>query len=203
LGGLVELDVQRLALDAGRGVLHAVDWTYWVAQFAIVGIALLWIYLRRNDAYLLVRNALIVTNTLGLVGYVAMPTAPPRVFAELGFVDTLARSESLNHGSAVVELFANPYAAMPSLHAADALIVGLALAVLVRQKALKVLFALYPFWVCFSLLATANHFWVDIAAGFALAIVGTVVAARVTLGDGRPPCRVRDRGPTRPSGREI
>ena len=180
LGGLVELDVQRYALDAGRGLVHAANWTYWAAQFAIVGVALLWIYLRRNDAYLLVRNALIVTNTIGLIGYVAMPTAPPRLFPELGFVDTLARSEALNHGSPLVELFANPYAAMPSLHAADALIVGLALTALVREKPLKILFALYPLWVSFALLATANHFWVDIAAGVALALVGALVAARLT-----------------------
>lgn len=180
LGGLVELDVQRLALDAGRGAVHAVNWTYWIAQFLIVGVALLWIYLRRNDAYPFVRNALILTNVLGLAGYVAVPTAPPRVFPELGFVDTLARSEILDHGSPLVKTFANPYAAMPSLHAADALIVGLALAALVRQRPLKLVFALYPVWVWFSLVATANHLWIDVAAGVALAIAGTVVAVSLT-----------------------
>jgi hypothetical protein len=56
IGGLFELDLQHFELDAGRGVLFTVNWTYWVAQFAIVGVALLWIYLRPNDAYLLVRN---------------------------------------------------------------------------------------------------------------------------------------------------
>ena len=38
----------------------------------------------------------------------------------LGFVD------GVNHSSALLQPFANPYAAMPSLHAADALIVGVA-----------------------------------------------------------------------------
>ena len=53
-----------------------------------------------------------------------LPTAPPRMFPDFGFVDTLARFASLNHGSGLVQLASNPYAAMPSLHPADALIVG-------------------------------------------------------------------------------
>jgi membrane-associated phospholipid phosphatase len=176
LGGLFELDLQRNALAAGAGLVHLADWTYWMAQFAVVAGGLVWIYLRRNDAYPQLRNTLIVANTLGLVGYLALPTAPPRLLADRGFVDTLAQSEALNHGSGVVELVANPYAAMPSLHAADALIVGVALAVVVEARWLKVLFLLWPVWVCFSLLATANHFWLDIAAGVALAgFAGVVV----------------------------
>jgi hypothetical protein len=187
LGGLIELDLQRLMLDVGSGLVHAANWTYWFAQFAILGAALLWTYLRRNDAYLPLRNTLIVANTVGLVGYVAMPTAPPRLLPELGFVDTLATSEALNHGSGVVELAANPYAAMPSLHAADALIVGVALAMVVHNRLLKLLFLLYPVWVWFSLIATANHFWFDVAAGIALAGLGALVAARMsrTLRPGR------------------
>ncbi len=53
-----------------------------------------------------------------------VPTAPPRMFPTFGFLDTLATFGGLNHGSGLVELASNPYAAMPSLHAADALIVG-------------------------------------------------------------------------------
>ena len=53
----------------------------------------------------------------GLIGYVLVPTAPPWMFASYGFVD------GVNHASGLGAM-ANPYAAMPSLHAADALIVG-------------------------------------------------------------------------------
>lgn len=177
LGGLVELDVQRLALEGGTVLVHAVNWTYWLSQFAVVTAVLLGIYLRRNEAYLQLRDTIIIVNTLGLVGYVALPTAPPRLFPERGFVDTLADVGVLGHGSALVELVSNPYAAMPSLHAADALIVGVALAAAVRQRPLKVLFLLWPLWVWFSLIASANHFWVDIAAGVFLAALGSVLAA--------------------------
>ena len=167
----VERDIQRVVLEIGGPLVDALNWTYWLAQFVVVGLALLWIYLFRNDAFARVRNWILATNTLALAGYVLMPTAPPRVFETEGFVDTLGASAALNHGSALVELASNPVAAMPSLHAADALIVGFALASLVRLHAAKVLWTLWPTWVWFTVMATGNHFWLDIAAGVALAIV--------------------------------
>ena len=81
-----------------------------------------------------VRNWIFATNLLALVGYVLMPTAPPRMFPEHGFVDTLAPSSAVNHGSGLIEFASNPYAAMPSVHAADALIIGFAMATLVKSR---------------------------------------------------------------------
>ena len=174
---LVELDMQRVVLGAGGFFVDVLNWTYWLAQFVVVGLALLWIYLFRSDGFARVHNWVLATNLLALVGYVLMPTAPPRMFAEEGFVDTLASSAALNHGSALVELASNPYAAMPSLHAADALIIGFALASLVRSRWLKLLWTLWPSWVWFAVMATGNHFWIDIAAGIAVAAVaGTGLA---------------------------
>ena len=175
LHAFFEPDLQRRVVESGGMLVHAVDWTYWLSQLAVVGLALLWVYLRRNDAYLRFRNTLMVTNTIGLIGYVAMPTAPPWLFPQLGFVDTLARSELVNHKTGLVTALANPYASMPSLHAADALIIGVTLAGVARRPIAKVLFILWPVWVCFSLIATANHFWLDIAAGLALAGAGALI----------------------------
>ncbi|MBW3592130.1 MAG: phosphatase PAP2 family protein [Actinobacteria bacterium] len=180
----VERDVQRVVLEIGGPLVDALNWTYGLAQFAVVGLALLWIYLFRNDAFTRVRNWILATNMLGLVGYALMPTAPPRMFEAEGFVDTLAAAAALNHGSALVELASNPYAAMPSLHAADALIVGFALASLVRSRLLKAVWTLWPTWVWFTVMATGNHFWLDVAAGVAIAIAaGAVVRAVETRRD--------------------
>jgi membrane-associated phospholipid phosphatase len=80
-----------------------------------------------------------------------------------------------------VSFFANPYAAMPSLHAADALIIGCALAFLCRRWPTRVLWALWPSWVVFSVMATANHFWLDCVAGFGVALLAaaTIYARRI------------------------
>jgi hypothetical protein len=151
------------------------SWTYWLSQFAVVGLALLWVYFRHYNHFIRFRNLLMLANVIGLVGYVLLPTAPPRYFPELGFVDTLAAVGTANHGSTLVELASNPYAAMPSLHAADALIVGVTLALLVRRSWLKALWLIWPTWVWFAVMATANHFWLDIAAGIAVVLVAAAV----------------------------
>ena len=90
------------------------------------------------------------------------------MFPELGFVDTLTNF-GINHNSAIVRADANPYAAMPSLHAADSLIIGVGLFFIVRSKWAKALWLLWPLWVWFSVMATGNHFWLDIVAGIVVA----------------------------------
>ncbi len=163
LDALFEPGLQH-ALRHVDALIAAVNWTYWLSQFMVVGLGLLWIYLRRNDAYLRVRDTIIVTNTVGLIAYVLLPSAPPRLLPMLGISDTLANSAAINHGDGIVVLAENPYAAMPSLHTADAMIIGVALGLLVRPLSLKVLWLLWPPWVAFALIVTGNHFWVDIAA---------------------------------------
>lgn len=174
---LVELDIQRVILHTGGFLLDAVNWTYWLSQFPVLGLGLLWIYFFRNESFLGVRNLIILTNMLALVGYVLMPTAPPRMFPDVGFVDTLAMSSPFSHESGLVQVASNPYAAMPSVHAADALVIGFALASLVAARWLKVLWTLWPTWVWFSVMATGNHFWLDVAAGIGAALLAAALLA--------------------------
>jgi hypothetical protein len=170
VGDLFELSLQKIA-SSSTLLEQAVSWTYWNSEFTVVGLALLWVYLRRHESFLRFRNWILVANAIGLVGYVLMPTAPPRYFPTFGFADTLGQIGGLNHGSGLVTLAANPYAAMPSLHAADALIVGISLAFIVRNRWLKAFWLVWPVWVWFAVMATGNHFWLDILAGIAVAVV--------------------------------
>jgi membrane-associated phospholipid phosphatase len=120
---------------------------------------------------------------------------PPRLLGSLGFVDTFS-SASLTFSSGIVKAFANPYAAMPSLHAGDALVLGIALASVVRSRPVKLAFAFWPVWVWFSLLATGNHFWLDVAAGVLLAGLGMTLerfAGFTSCAIGPAPARARSR----------
>jgi membrane-associated phospholipid phosphatase len=168
--GLYELTLQRL-INSSHTLETLASWTYWLSEFAGVGLSLLWVYLRRNDFFKRFRNTIILANLIGLVGYVLLPTAPPRMFPDSGFADTLAQLGGLNHGSGLVELAGNPYAAMPSLHAADALIVGIVLVCVSRRWWSRALWALWPAWVWFCVMATGNHFWLDVVAGVGVAVV--------------------------------
>ncbi len=180
---LFELTFQRAA-HSSDALSWFASFTYWNSEFTVVGLALLWVYLRRHDSFARFRNAILLANAIGLVGYVLLPTAPPRMFGGLGFVDTLAQFGGLNHGSGLIELASNPYAAMPSLHAADALIVGLALALTTRRTIVRVLWALWPGWVWFCVIATGNHFWLDVVAGIVVALAALAVLYRTPLRTG-------------------
>jgi membrane-associated phospholipid phosphatase len=181
VGNLFELTAQKF-VSSSEWLEIAVSWTYWMSEFAVLGCALLWVYLRRNEYFKNFRNWVLLAGAIGFIGYVVYPTAPPRMFPMDGFVDTLTRFASLNHGSGVIELASNQYAAMPSLHAADALIVGITLAYVCRHWWAKVLWLMWPAWVCFSVMATANHFWLDCLAGaFVALLAGTVIYRRQLL----------------------
>jgi hypothetical protein len=166
---LVELTFQNL-VDSSSFLAGVVSWTYWNSEFTVVCLALLWVYIRRHEAFSRFRNTILLANVLGLVGYVFLPTAPPRMFPWLGFVDS--------HRNGLVQLAANPYAAMPSLHAADALIVGVVLAAIARRPIVRALWIVWPAWVWFCVMATGNHFWLDILAGDLVALVALGVIYR-------------------------
>ena len=170
VGSLWELSLQGL-IESSQTLIQLTAWTYWMSQFTVLGLTLLYVYLRRNEAFVRFRNTILLANLIGLAGYAIMPTAPPRMLPDLGFVDTLAVFSAVNHSSSAIESATNPYAAMPSLHAADALIVGITMALLVRHRPFKVLWLTWPVWVWFAVMATANHFWLDIAAGVLVAAV--------------------------------
>jgi hypothetical protein len=157
---------QRLLLET------AVSWTYWNSEFTVVGLAVLWVYLRRHDAFYRFRNSILLANVIGLLGYVLVPTAPPRVLG-IGFVN--------QHHDGLVQLAANPYAAMPSLHAADALIVGIVLAGVCRKWWAKAFWAVWPAWVWFAVMATGNHFWLDCMAGIVVALVAMAIVYRASI----------------------
>jgi membrane-associated phospholipid phosphatase len=179
LHGLFELTLQRITLDSHL-LTMLTSWTYWMSQFTVLGLALLWVYLRRHEHFARFRNTVLLANVIGLFGYIMLPMAPPRMFPQLGFVDTIA-TFGINHESGLIQLASNQFAAMPSLHAADALIVGVTLACIVKRWYVKVLWLLWPAWVAFAVMATANHFWLDIVAGMAVAVLaaGILNAPRV------------------------
>jgi hypothetical protein len=165
-----ELTFQHV-VDSSHTLSILASITYWNSEFTVVGLALLWMYLRRNESFVRFRNWILAANIIGLFGYIFLPTAPPRMFPGFGFADTLGGVAGLNHGSGLVQLAANPYAAMPSLHAADALIVGVSLALVVRSWWAKAFWVAWPLWVWFCVMATANHFLLDVCAGIFVALI--------------------------------
>jgi hypothetical protein len=181
---LVEVTTQQF-VNSSHALLTAAAWTYWNSEFTVVGLALLWVYLRHNDRFARFRNTVLLANVIGLVGYVLWPTAPPWMF-------TTVFEDRVSHPNGAFAALANPYAAMPSLHAADALIVAVFMVIICRRWWAKALWALWPAWVWFCVMATANHFLLDVVAGIGVALVSLAAVRQGarTLGHYRKPAIV-------------
>jgi len=177
LGAMFELTLQRV-VESSAFLIQATSLTYWLSQFAVVGLALIWVYFHAHERFFPFRNTLIGGNLVGLLFYVLLPTAPPRMFPEAGFTDTLAAHSTVNHSSTFVAFAANPYAAMPSLHAMDAAIVSVVMATAVSSRFAKILWLAWAPWVWFAVMATGNHFWLDVAVGVLIAACAGAVVYR-------------------------
>ncbi|MFL5826897.1 MAG: phosphatase PAP2 family protein [Thermoleophilaceae bacterium] len=151
----------------------AADFMYVNSQFMVTTTFIVWLYLARNSSFYYVRNMFAVAMVLALVGYIVFPTAPPRYMPEWGFHDSVTDFVGDGAANSAAALY-NPFAAVPSMHVAFALMVGIPCAVLVRSRVLKVLWCFYPVLITFVVIATANHFWFDAVTG---ALVAGIAAA--------------------------
>lgn len=182
IGLYVEPSIQRWALDVPN-LTDVLSWVYLNVQTTLTLAGLFWIYFLHNHRYYFVRNMFFVSFIAACLIYVLLPTAPPRLMpAEYGFVDSV---ESLSGPRKFVwEAFANPWAAVPSMHCAFALMIGGSIASLSTRKWVRAAWLAYPAAILWIVVATGNHFWLDAAAGAAVAAAGAVSA--YALGRLRP-----------------
>src|SRR5918999_3899750 len=147
LGLFFEPALQDWALN-NMWIIDTANWMYINSHFLVTTTFLIWLYLARNQTYYYVRNMFMVAMGLALVLYIAYPTAPPRFMPEWGFADTV--TEAVGQAKAHnVNLLYNPYAAVPSMHVAFALMIGIPAYKIVRSRAVKAFWAFYPVLVTF------------------------------------------------------
>ena len=164
-------------------VIDIANFAYMNSHFVVTTVFLVWLYLYRNDHFYFVRNMFMIAMGLALVGYALVPTAPPRFF-EGSASWTPSTQVSVNHDSALVQMFVNPYAAIPSMHCAFALMIGVSGALVSRHTLAKVLWCVYPLFVFFVVMVTGNHFWLDGAIGWSVAGLAALGAMQLAP---RPP----------------
>jgi hypothetical protein len=177
-GTFFEPDLQA-ALLSHQWIIDVANFMYMNSHFVITTGFLVWLYICRNSSFYFVRNMFMVAMALALVGYTLVPTAPPRLFPEDGFVDTITAYAQVNHDSGLVKLFVNPYAAIPSMHCAFALMIGITGALISRHAVTRAFWCVYPLMVFFVVVVTANHYWVDAAAGALVAALAALTAREV------------------------
>lgn len=165
LGIDLEARVQQSALR-GPGIAHALHIGYAAANIGLSVTWLMMLHRRRDPAFARERRAALAAFLGALPVFLALPTAPPRT--EPGFVvDTMAASGiDIEHRFLVS--FYNPIAAMPSHHVAFAVVTGTGLAARTRSPLGRVAWRAYPALVALVVIATGNHYVLDVPAGAAL-----------------------------------
>jgi hypothetical protein len=183
LGLFFEPGLQAWAKDH-QWILTGANWMYVNSHFVLTTGFLIWLYLARNHAYYFVRNMFMVAMGFALIGYMAYPTAPPRFLPEWGFIDTVAGFVG-ESAARFWNAFGNTTVAVPSMHVAFALMVAVPAIQLVRRRALRFAWGIYPALVTFVVVVTANHYWLDAALGVLVAAI-SAWAATAALARARP-----------------
>ncbi len=170
-----EAELQRWILTWSLGV-KMVNFIYvWGHLPLLIGIAI-WLFTCQRHRYPMFRNAFLISGAIGLLLFWLLPTAPPRYFQYWGFVDTAVESGSYYIFQS--PSFVNQYAAMPSLHFGWSLLAAAALFTNVRSR-LRYLALGLPVLTLAGVVLTANHFFLDAAAGAAVALLALWVAAQL------------------------
>jgi PAP2 superfamily len=182
----------ELTLDrwlAGHHTLGLILSDYYDNAHFIVTLGLLgFLWWRRADIYRPLRNTLVLINVIGFVIFWRFPVAPPRMLD--GFTDVVAASHAFGswHTGSLAS-HANQLAAMPSLHMAWAGWCTVSLWRISRRTVVRLLAVLYPCVTALAVLATGNHFLLDIVGGLlvlglSLLLVGSPdrLLGRIRLG---------------------
>jgi hypothetical protein len=171
----VEVQVQSWATSSHLLMVIA-TWVYINAQTTILVALLFYLYIAHNRSYYFVRNMLFIGMAICLIGYGLFPTAPPRLLPEWGFIDTIHQVTGISGNGTIEPIFFNPYAAVPSMHVACAVMFGWSFVRLVRNRIAKVLWALWPLFITFMTVITGNHFLIDAVLGLFVAGISLVAA---------------------------
>lgn len=160
-----EAAVQRLFLPHPLLVQLA---NLYYASLHFVGLiaVLAWVFLRHRDRYPEVR-AILVMLTAACLFIQLIPVAPPRMLPSDGMVDTGVLYGQSVYGS-IAGFNPDELSAMPSVHVAWALLVGVTV-VRYSSSRWRWLALAYPAATTLAVVVTANHFWADgIVAGVLL-----------------------------------
>ena len=166
IGLAIEKPVNAAA-DKITWLVAGTNYYYATLHFIVTVGVLVWMWHSHPGRYRPLRRVLYLTNMVALLGFWLFPLAPPRFLEGEGFIDTVVKHGTWGSwASADVASYSNQYAAMPSMHCAWALWCGLTVATLARRRWVKVLGIAYPAATAFVVVATGNHFVLDIFGGY-------------------------------------
>jgi hypothetical protein len=182
--GLGEVPTVRLQGWLWHGHLEWYDHAFSLLDrlhFIVPPTLLLLIWLERREVFYRCAATLIAVSFAGAATFLAFPAAPPWLASKHGLLPHVARIGYIEGGNSPVStskswiesnLLGNPVAAVPSLHAAYALLVLLFACAWRGRKGLWA--APYTLGMWFTVVYLGDHYVVDIVIGAAYAAVGWI-----------------------------
>lgn len=165
-GFFVEARVERFFLQFPP-LMISIELFYVFAHLFVTIAVIVWIYARRGEHYPFLRNLIVLTTAIALVAFYLYPTAPPRMLANYGLVDLLQLNHLVEDGGAQPSSYTyNPYAAMPSLHVAYAIVVSWTVIRAERSHLVRLAAVLYPLAMSAAVIISANHWVLDVLGAF-------------------------------------
>lgn len=168
LGIFFEPSLQGMIVDHDWLVTLS-NWVYVWGYLPVISVTGLYLYVRHHDFYTRYRNAFLLSGAVGLTIFAVLPVAPPRMFPEFGFVDTV-RTQSLFYSQIQNTDLVNEFAAVPSFHFGWILLVGMAIIQTNRNILARIAGVLAPVLMLLAILLTANHYVIDALIGGALVL---------------------------------
>ncbi len=168
LGLFIEPDVQRVVHDIPGG-RFATTWFYTLAYTTGYILFLGWIFVRHRRHFRFMHTWYWITNGVAVIGYWLYPLSPPRFIEGLGLEDTTKAALELGGSLSWFQPFRNVYAAMPSMHVGQTILYAIAITLLLRSRWRWTAW-LWPTAMLVTVMATANHFWLD-AVGSAICVM--------------------------------
>jgi hypothetical protein len=129
------------------------------------------LWMRSRMQFYRFATSMLVLSFAAAAVFFVYPSAPPWAAGDAGLLHVV-KLPPVNDVSVLARAThapANPYAAIPSLHAGYAFLVALTLAGLTRRRWLRGLWFLYPLAQSVAVIYTGNHYVVDIVIGCAFA----------------------------------
>ncbi|RSM46121.1 inositol phosphorylceramide synthase [Amycolatopsis balhimycina DSM 5908] len=185
----IHIDIERSVNGrlAGNPVLCQPAVYLYRLYYVVVAGVLVWVFVRHAGVYRQARRTMVAMMALVLPVYWAVPMSPPR-FALPGAVDVVARYDFLH-----LESWTRPthYTAMPSMHVGWSLWCAYAVWSALRgtHPRLALLAWLFPLLMAADVLATGNHYVLDIAGSVTLLAVSVVAASLWGHRHSRDTCR--------------
>jgi PAP2 superfamily protein len=138
-------------------------------HFVVPPVVAFALWVRRRVLFYRFATSMIVLSFAAAVVFFFYPSAPPWAAGDAGLLDVvkLPPVDDVSSLGSATHAPANPFAAIPSLHAGYAFLVALTLAGLIRRRSrvLTSLCFVYPLAQSLAVIYTGNHYVVDIVIG--------------------------------------